>query len=662
VVSIPGIGDALRAVLGSEARSLDRAAANGSDDRPSGSRASKAGRWLWHRPWLWLGLVVVLFCIPLFVGLGRTDLENDESIYSFAVEKILQSGDWLTPRSIPSEDADFLEKPPLKFWIVAAPIRLGLLPDNEFGLRFWDALFGSLAFLYVFAIGRRLGGPVCGVVAVLMLFAHRLLLFEHGLRANAMEAPLVLSYCGGVYHFVAWRASEPTSRRRLHVFAVAMFFVLGFMTKFVAALFLPVVLTVATLLSRDDRARLRREWRVWSAASLLLVALIAPWFLYQYNRVGAELWNNMFGAHVYERFTVYLDPTHVQVWHYYFSELFEQLRGSQAVLITIAGLALVLLRTIRSGWPAGVVILLWFGLPLGLISLGTSKLYHYAYPFLPPMALAAGYAAAVLFPFAWSLLAPVQHVDRLLGRAASLRVTLLPAVRILLLFVTVAAIGVAIATYACGPMRLAVGDVVLFHNSSLLRPGLIAIVALALAGRLGTAIRAAAAVVLLVVLPLGAYRQDLSLLSVERHPLRTVRDCLQPICARHGGSDPRGPGVWAEAESLTHTYCYYLRSLGPYQLRDTGSDPTVYMHLYVPSKFRPVLLSYARYEEFTRLVTAGDRTVIERAARKAGVDASALAVSAAQTDVSVLKFPHAVLMLPGPYGACAAAEGSSASR
>ena len=36
----------------------------------------------------------------------------------------------------------FLEKPPLKFWIVAAPIRAGLLPHDEFGLRFWDAVFG----------------------------------------------------------------------------------------------------------------------------------------------------------------------------------------------------------------------------------------------------------------------------------------------------------------------------------------------------------------------------------------------------------------------------------------------------------------------------------------------------------------------------------------
>jgi len=130
---------------------------------------------------------------------------------------------------------------------------------------------------------------VCGLAAVLILFAHRPLLFEHGLRANTMDAAVVLSYCAGVYHFLAWRASERASRRRLHVVAVALAFVLGFMTKFVAALFLPLVLAAATLLTRDDRARLRRDWRAWCAASLLAAALIAPWFLYQYHRVGLDL-------------------------------------------------------------------------------------------------------------------------------------------------------------------------------------------------------------------------------------------------------------------------------------------------------------------------------------------------------------------------------------
>jgi hypothetical protein len=30
---------------------------------------------------LWLALIVIAFCVPLFVGLVRSDMENDEEIY-----------------------------------------------------------------------------------------------------------------------------------------------------------------------------------------------------------------------------------------------------------------------------------------------------------------------------------------------------------------------------------------------------------------------------------------------------------------------------------------------------------------------------------------------------------------------------------------------------
>src|SRR5229473_3461275 len=264
----------------------------------------------------WLAVVFALFAVPLFVGLGRQDIRGDEAGHSFSVDRILEIGDWLAPRSSPSENAVFLEKPPLKFWIVAAPIKLGLLPHDEFGLRFWDALFGGLAFLYVFAIGSRLGGSVSGGVAVLILFVQHSLLFQHGIRGNNMEAALMLCYCGGIYHYMAAMSAneDDTSGRRRHAAAVGLYFVIGFMVKDVAALFLPAVLVATSLLFREWRVKLVRDWRVWAGASALALALIAPWFAYATVRFGALVWQVMFGVHVYTRLTSFLDPAHVQPW------------------------------------------------------------------------------------------------------------------------------------------------------------------------------------------------------------------------------------------------------------------------------------------------------------------------------------------------------------
>jgi 4-amino-4-deoxy-L-arabinose transferase-like glycosyltransferase len=63
---------------------------------------------------LWLAIVLIAFCLPLFVGLGDADLETDEAIYSFAVDRILETGDWLAGRSGRSETTVILENPQLK--------------------------------------------------------------------------------------------------------------------------------------------------------------------------------------------------------------------------------------------------------------------------------------------------------------------------------------------------------------------------------------------------------------------------------------------------------------------------------------------------------------------------------------------------------------------
>jgi hypothetical protein len=41
--------------------------------------------------------VLVFLCVPLFVGLRRWDQRNDEAIYSYAVDRILATGDRPSP-------------------------------------------------------------------------------------------------------------------------------------------------------------------------------------------------------------------------------------------------------------------------------------------------------------------------------------------------------------------------------------------------------------------------------------------------------------------------------------------------------------------------------------------------------------------------------------
>jgi len=585
---------------------------------------------------LWLVLVVALFCLPLFIGLGRTDLQSDEAIYSFGTDVMVADGDWLTPKSSPSAEIAFLEKPPLKFWIVAAPIRLGLLPDNEFGLRFWDAAFGSVAFLYLFAIGCRIGGPMCGLSAVLLLFVHRPLLFEHGLRSNNMEASLVLAYCGGIYHFLMWRASTEPARGRRHACAVTLYFVLGFMTKFVAALFLPAIIAAVLVWRRTDRVWLVRQWRVLLGAAALGGLLIAPWFVYQHVRVGAAFWGDILGSAVYTRLTASLNPEHVQPWHFYVTTIWNELVAARTELWVLGGLSLLLWRTWRTGWSDGATILLWFALPLGAISVGTSKLYHYAYPFLPPLALAGGYLAAAGLRAVASLLSSlIGHVDRLLPPAARAALDV-GVVRAALMVVVTASGLIVAALLVLGPFKLDLWGHVLLSATTPYRALPVVVLALILSRRVGPWAMMVAVLIVATLLPVAAYRNELAQFTVERHPLRSLRDCIQRVGAGQEAAKDRSP-VYVEGNHVSHPVAFYLRTLGRWSRVDP-SDSEIDTSLFL--KPRPVLLAPSRFH----------------ALEASWIDRGRLA------DIPAVPVLDGVLLLPGPFEACAIDYGRSERR
>jgi len=592
----------------------------------------------------WLALVVALFSLPLFVGLGRTDVGHDEAIYTFAVDRMLEIGDWLVPKSSPHEDEAFLEKPPLKFWIVAAPIRVGLLAHDEFGTRFWDALFGAVAFVYIFVIGVRLAGPVAGIVALLILFVHWPLLFEHGLRSNNMEAPLFLSYCGGIFHVLRWASAPDPRGIRRHAIATALFFVLGFMTKFVAAAFLPIVIGLVFVIVPETRARLLRDWRSWTAAGALAAALIAPWFIFATVRFGSYFWHVILAEHVVTRFRTYLNPAHVQPWSFYFTEMFARFTDSGSQWLVAAGLATLVVQTIRRRWLDGALVVAWFAVPLVLISFGTSKLYHYAYPFLPPLALAAGYLAALVIAVAPAPLTRIlQWVhDALVARLPSMgRACGRPAVRATLLVVAIAAALVAAVSLLYGPIRLSVNELSLFKSSGVVRPGIVVLVCGFLAGVGKRASRAVVALLVASVMPLQAYRDQLPRLLIDEHPMRTATQCLARVEADVPAAS-RGLYLDLPGQYISHPLYYYFRRIGPWNHTEAGDLAAIGHHFDDPAAWKPMLLWDATYQAF----------VNQRAAAQGGRPPL----------LPIVALPDVVLLLPGPFTACAPTLKTDGSR
>lgn len=599
--------------------------------------------------------VVAFFCLPLFIGLGGWDLHNDESIYAYSVDRMVDIGDWLTPRSI-QVDGPFLEKPPLKFWITAGLIRAGVLSHDEQGMRAVDAFFGALAFLYVFALGHRLAGIVCGLAATLVLFTLDRFVFDHGLRSHNMDAALVLAYCGGIYHFARWEDRGDRRGGRWHALAVALYFVLGFMTKFVAAFFLPLVCGVAFIWRPDAWTRTRAGWRSWVAPTLAVAALCAPWFIYQTVQSGNRLWEVILGQHVYTRFTASLDPNHLHPWHYYYTEAWHELWYDGSHWIAFAGLMMLGAKA-WSGRPwLARLLFTWWALPFLLLTIGSSKLFHYAYPFLPPIAIAAGYASAVLVRVVADAIEPLftrlRDWRAAKARAASTGVDASakkrpagPSPRLKFVGALGAAIafGVAVWTIVAGNIDWAVGGWRLFRNASLVRPIVIGAAFLWLRGTMRGAAVALALLPLIPLLPVRNYHDTIAREATVRHPLRALRDCARDL--RRSGITS-GDGTYNAAQRVAyHSYFYYLRDLGAWTESEHPDRGELERRMTVPGAQTVAIVSLTDYRS----------SVLAAEASTGAADVAGRSGAAAHTAAALTVAPDEgiVLLLPGVYQPCA---------
>lgn len=328
----------------------------------------------------------------------------------------------------------------------------------------------------------------------------------------------------------------------------------------------------------------------------IAIAAMLPWFVYQHLRHGPRFWEILLSEHVVTRFTSYVDPAHVQPWHFYVTEAYLQFTRSGSAIWVILGLALLLGSVVRRQTGDGLAVLLWAIMPLTAISFGSSKLYHYLYPFLPPLALAAGYAVATIstvvsrfIPGMRPATGETQRSESDVPRPGRIRTY---AGWGLVLVST----AVLVATIITGTLHVYVGDQLLFRNSSVVRPAFVALGGLALIDP-RTAIGCLLAVMLsrVVPAPISAYKRNLDRLDVDRRPLATIAECVRRIDERRA-LDGFVPGAYGPvSDGFVHQYYFYFRGTG---WGTTADDEGLRDALFVPGKERVVLIESSAYAEF----------------------------------------------------------------
>jgi hypothetical protein len=210
-----------------------------------------------------------------------------------------------------------------------------------------------------------------------------------------------------------------------------------------------------------------------------------------------------------------------------------------------------------------------------------------------------------------------------------------PSIRAGLRLVAALAALVAAVSVIYGPVRIGVGDVMLFRSSGVFRPAAVVLLFGVLAGSSLRATRIVVALVVTSLVPLPAYREILPRLTVEQHPMRSATDCLRRI-QREAAATP-GLYVDVPAEFISHPLYYYFRRVGPWT-RAPSPDPAPIAKVFAGSGGHtpPMLVWDATYRDFMN----------SQSSRPASPPMVAL--------------PDVVLLLPPPYQPCGAspADGS----
>jgi len=265
------------------------------------------------------------------------------------------------------------------------------------------------------------------------------------------------------------------------------------------------------------------------------------------------------------------------------------------------------------------LLLLWWMVPFVLISAGTSKLMHYAYPFLPPLALGAG-LAAVMWCGWWNTQLARWNVPA--SRMSLMRNhTWLENV-----LVAAAAVLFAVACWTAfrGPLVWTLFGVRVLRNATAIRPALMAVAILLATTSPRAVARAGAVALLLASLPVPQYFRELQHLTTWQRPLHAIRDCvLRQTAGRVGVYGPS----WRVGG---HSFFYYFHSLGPYRS-----------------------MSSSREEITSRLFADGRQTPVILAKSDAWLWNDAGASAASWHALPAVDVGNYVVALPGPYGACA---------
>jgi 4-amino-4-deoxy-L-arabinose transferase-like glycosyltransferase len=310
--------------------------------------------------------------------------DANEAFYVQTPREMVESGDWLAPTF---NSQPRLNKPPLSYWLVAAPYAW-------FGVDLlWQRLLLGLLAVgclgWVLAVGRLHQKGAAPLLACAILAAT--FRFQMAARRMLIDLLLLFLLLGGIFFFLRWVEKNRTA----DLAAAALCFGLAFLTKGPVAL-LPLAFLLPWYLYRRRRRAVPPS-AVFTAV-LIFSAAAFGWFVLLGLQVGWEPVRDFFLRENLGRYaTLDYGPRRGPL---YYVAVFAGDFFPWSLLFPAAAIWAVR-RLRRNGDPFHLFLLGWCAVVFLLFSLSRNKQEYYILPLYPAAALLlADYLQSVRVP-AW---------------------------------------------------------------------------------------------------------------------------------------------------------------------------------------------------------------------------------------------------------------------
>ena len=240
---------------------------------------------------LLLGLLT-LFCFFAFTyNLGEVPpYHADENFYVTSTRNMVDSGDYITPMY---HDKKRFAKPVLFYWLVAASYKtFGI---NLFSARLVSAFFGTLCIPLVYILARRMFDGRTAIISALLLPG----CYIHFQIARWAITDMTMSFFVMLAFYFFIRGLQDKSDQNTPYYLAYLCMGIGFMIKGPPAILIPALGVGGFIL-------ILRDWEKLSQLRLgygtvILLAIILPWFVTMLNIHGDEFKNHILGAELRDR-------------------------------------------------------------------------------------------------------------------------------------------------------------------------------------------------------------------------------------------------------------------------------------------------------------------------------------------------------------------------